>query len=187
MKARIVDFLLTLDGKQRLTIELDADFRSEFDELHDVDVDVTIKKHREKRSLDANAYCWVLVDKIAVKTGRSKSEIYRNAIREIGGVSDVVCIQNKAVKTMKEIWTRNGIGWQVEELESKIPGCTNLILYKGSSVFETRQMSALIDSLIQDAQAIGIETRPQEEIESLLKEYDNAKQSNSTRQTDKRP
>ena len=170
--ARLLDLSIGLNGRQRLTIELDSDFRSEFDELHDVEVDVKVTKHRVKRSLDANAYAWVLVDKIAQKRRMSKAEVYRNAIREIGGVSEVVCIQNRAVKTMKDVWTRNGIGWQVEEMESKIEGCTNLILYKGSSVYDSRQMSALIDSLVQDAKSIGIETRPQWEIDSLLKEYD---------------
>lgn len=170
--ARLLDLSMGLNGRQRLTIELDSDFRSEFDELHDTEVDVKVTKHRVKRSLDANAYAWVLVDKIAQKRRMSKAEVYRNAIREIGGVSEIVCIQNRAVKTMKDVWTRNGIGWQVEEMESKIDGCTNLILYKGSSVYDSRQMSALIDSLVQDAKSIGIETRPQWEIDSLLKEYD---------------
>ena len=169
--ARLLDLTFGINGKQRLTIELDKDYRYEFDELKDTDVDVTIKKHREKRSLDANAYCWVLVDKIAEKRRMSKTEVYRNAIREIGGVSDIICIQNKAAQTMKDLWTRNGIGWQVEELESKLPGCTNLVLYKGSSVFNTKQMSALIDSLVQDAKALGLETRPDWEIQQLLEEY----------------
>lgn len=155
-----------------MTVELDSDFRHTFDELHQTDVDITVKKHRNKRSLDANAYAWVLIDKIAAKRDMSKAEVYRNAIRGIGGVSEVVCIQNRAVKTMKDVWTRNGIGWQVDEMPSKIAGCTNLVLYKGSSVYDTKQMSALIDSLVQDAQSIGIETRSQEEIDSLLKEYE---------------
>lgn len=170
--ARLLDLSIGLNGRQRLTIELDSDFRSEFDDLHDVEVDVKVTKHRVKRSLDANAYCWKLVDMIAQKRHMSKAEVYRNAIRDIGGVSEILCIQNRAVKTMKDVWTRNGIGWQVEEMESKIEGCTNLILYKGSSVYDSRQMSALIDSLVQDARSIGIETRPQWEIDSLLKEYD---------------
>lgn len=155
-----------------MTVELDSDFRHTFDELHQTDVDITVKKHRNKRSLDANAYAWVLIDKIAAKRDMSKAEVYRNAIRDIGGLSEVVCIQNRAVKTMKDVWTRDGIGWQVDEMPSKIAGCTNLVLYKGSSVYDTKQMSALIDSLVQDAQSIGIETRSQEEIDSLLKEYE---------------
>ena len=171
MQGRLIDLVFGINGKQRLTLELDADYRAEFDELHEKDVDITIKKHRNRRSLDSNAYAWVLIDQIATKRRMSKLEVYRNAIRDIGGVSEVVCIQNGAVRTMKDIWTRNGLGWQVEEMESKIPGCTNLVLYKGSSVYDTKQMSALIDSLVQDAKSIGIETRSPAEIESLLKEY----------------
>ena len=173
--AKLLDLSIGFNGKQRLTVELDSDFRAEFDELKDVEVDVSVKKHRNKRSLDANAYAWTLIDKIAARRGMSKAEVYRNAIRDIGGVSDIVCIPNKAVQTLKDIWTRNGIGWQVEELESKLPGCTNLVLYKGSSVYDSKQMNCLIDSLVQDAQSIGIETRPQAEIESLLKEYEHVK------------
>ena len=174
IRGRLLDLTFGRDGKQRLLIEVDADFRAEFDELHGTDVDVSIKKHRDKRSLDANAYAWVLIDKIAAKQNLSKAAVYRSAIRYIGGVSEIVCCTNSAVKTLKDIWKQNGLGWQVEEFESKIPGCTNLILYKGSSVYDTKQMSQLIDVLVQDCKAIGIETRPQEEIESLLKEFDNA-------------
>ena len=170
--ARLLDLTIGMNGRQRLTVELDSDFRQTFDELHQTDVDITVKKHRNKRSLDANAYCWKIIDQIAAKRGMSKAEVYRNAIKDIGGVSDVICIQDKAKQTMIDIWTRNGIGWQVDEMPSKIAGCTNLVLYKGSSVYDTKQMSALIDSLVQDAQSIGIETRSQEEIDSLLKEYE---------------
>ena len=173
--AKLLDLSIGFNGKQRLTVELDEDFRAEFTDLKDVEVDVSVKKHRNKRSLDANAYAWTLIDKIAARRGMSKAEVYRNAIRDIGGVSDIVCIQNHAKETLKDIWTRNGIGWQVEEMDSKLPGCTNLVLYKGSSVYDSKQMSCLIDSLVQDAQAIGIETRPQAEIESLLKEYEHVK------------
>lgn len=175
MKGRLVELGFSMDGKQRLTLELDADFRSEYEELKDGDIEITVKKYRKKRSLDANAYCWVLVDKIAQKRGMDKTEVYRHAIKEIGGVSEVICIKNKAVLAMKQLWKRNGIGWQVDEIESKIPGCTTLILYKGSSEYDTKQMSALIDSLVQDAQSLGIETKSQAEIDSLIEQYERGK------------
>ena len=172
MKGRLADLSFSLDGKQRLTIELDADFRTEYDELKDTDIEVTVKKYRQKRSLDANAYAWVLMDKIAAKRGISKTEVYRHAIKEIGGVSEVVCVQNKAVDMMRRIWSGKGIGWQVDVLDSKIQGCKTLVLYYGSSEYDTKQMSALIDSLVQDAQAIGIETKAPEELQSLLEQYE---------------
>lgn len=175
MKGRLVELGFSMEGKQRLTLELDADFRSEYEELKDGDIDISVKKYRKKRSLDANAYCWVLVDKIAQKRGMDKTEVYRHAIKEIGGVSEAVCIQNRAVMAMKQLWKKNGLGWQVDELPSKIPGCTTLILYKGSSEYDTKQMSTLIDSLVQDAQSIGIETKSQEEINSLIEQYERGK------------
>lgn len=47
-----------------------------------------------------------------------------------------------------------------------------MVLFYGSSVYDTAQMSALIESLVQEARQLGIETRPQEEIDSLLREYE---------------
>lgn len=174
MIGRIVDFSLSLTGKQRLTLELDEDFRNRFDDLKEKDLNIELKQFHKKRSLEANRYAWTLIDKIAAKTRVAKTEVYRNAIREIGGVSDIVSIQTRAVAGMKKMWQNLGTGWQAEELDSEIPGWTNLILYKGSSTFNSEQMSRLIDSLVQDAKQLGIETRPQEEIDSLLREVRNA-------------
>lgn len=171
-KGKLIDLALSMNGKQRLMIELDADFRQSYDELKDVPVDITIQKHREKRSLDANAYAWVLIDKIAEKMRITKTEVYRRAIREIGGVTDTICIEDRAAKRFKDNWELNGIGWQVEKMASKIPDCVVLICYYGSSSYDTYQMSALIDSLVQEAKSLGIETRSPEEISSLLKEYE---------------
>lgn len=171
MKAKLVDLTISLDGKQRLTVELDGDFRDTFDELHDNDVDVTVKKYYKRRSLEANAYAWVLIGKIAEKKHLKKTEVYRNAIRDIGGVSELVTIKKAGFRRLQEQWMKNGIGWQVDDIGSKIPGWTNVILYYGSSSYDTNQMSQLIDSLVQDAQSLGIETKPPEYIESLLREY----------------
>lgn len=169
MKCRIIDLAILVGGKQRLTLELEGDFRSQFDELHDQDCDVAVKKFRYKRSLDANSYAWLLIDKIARAKRLPKKEVYRNAIKEIGGVSDTISIRRQALKRLQAEWSSRGTGWQVEEIGSPIPGWTTVILYYGSSAYDSRQMSDLIDSLVQDAKALGIETKSPEEISSLLK------------------
>ena len=130
-----------------------------------------IKHIRPKRSLDANAYCFVLLDKLAAVLQTSKEELYKRYVKEIGGVSEVVCVPSKAANRLAAIWEDKGLGWQTETFPSKVKGCTNMILYYGSSVYDTKQMSRLIDSIIQDCQSIGIETRPKEEIDALLKEW----------------
>ena len=133
--------------------------------------DYELKKTAGKRSLTANAYAWVLIDKIAEALRRDKTQVYRDAIRDIGGVSSTVCVQEKAVEKMKKMWESGGLGWQTDVIDSKLPGCKNMILYYGSSAYDTKQMSRFLDHLVQDARSIGIETRPQEEIDSLLKEW----------------
>lgn len=166
MKGRLLDLSFTLNGKQRLVIELDDDFRKDFAGLKEHDVSIEVKRWRKKRSLDANAYAWVLIDKIAQATGVPKTEVYRQAIREIGGVSDIVAVPDNAVDKFREGWSKQGIGWQTEILDSK-PGYKRIVVYYGSSTYDTQQMAALIDSLVQEAQALGIETLPPHEIARL--------------------
>lgn len=132
--------------------------------------DLVVKEHREKRSLDANAYCWVLIDRLAQATGAGKTEIYRRAIREIGGVSDVVCVTPKAADKLEKVWRGNGLGWFSQRMDSKkIPGCVVVTLYYGSSTYDTAQMSRLIDYIVADCKAMGIETLPPDKL-ALLKE-----------------
>lgn len=171
MLGKLKDLSMNIDGTQDLRITFDADLSEMFSDLQDCEVDVEIKKHYKRRSLDANAMCWYIIDKIAEKTKERKSNIYRQAIREIGGVSDIVCVKEEAVGTLTRGWTDHGIGWQVDVEESKLPGCKNVTLYYGSSMFNTKQMADLIDSVMQEAEQQGIPTPGQEKREELIAQW----------------
>lgn len=119
---------------------------------------VTVKEHRKGRSLDANAYFWVLAGKLAERLELPKSDIYRKYIREIGGNSETVCVMEKAAEKLKSGWEHNGLGWIAEEFPSKLDGCVNVTLYYGSSTYDTAQMSRLIDLCVTDCKDHGIET-----------------------------
>ena len=164
MKGRLIDLSFGMNRKQRITVEVDSDFREGFNRLRESDVAIEIKKYREKRSRDANAYAWVLIDKIAAEMSVDKIDVYRSAIKDFGGVSQVVCVMDDAVEKLRQGWQIHGIGWQTDIMESKLPGCTNVILYYGSSTYDTKQMSLLIDHLVQDAKALGIETDTPEQL-----------------------
>lgn len=125
----------------------------------------------KKRSLDANAYAWVLIDKLAQATGYSKTEIYRNAVREIGGNTETLCMRTEAVERFREVWEANGLGWPTETMPSKLTGCTTVIAWYGSSVYDSWQMSALIDHLVQDCRALDIETLPPYKLEAMLEAW----------------
>ena len=174
MIGKLKDIIFTRGGEQIVSFTTRSDFTEAFDELKDFEVDITIKKLRKKRSLDANAYSWVLIDKIAETLSLTREEVYREAIRNIGGVSEIVCVREEAFDRLKAIWGAKGIGWQVDQMPSKLPGCVIAILYQGSSSYDTKQMSALIDQLIQDAQALGIPTATPDEIENLKSLWANA-------------
>lgn len=127
-----------------------------------------IERKRKKRSLDANAYFFTLADKLAERLNIPKTDIYRNYIKEIGGVSETVCVKNEAVEKLCEGWRHNGLGWQTDTVPSKLSGCTNVILYYGSSTYNTEQMSRLINLVVEDCKVQGIETRTPDEIANML-------------------
>ena len=167
MIGKLTNLRRLFGGEWEVTFSTKEDFSTAYDDLKDTAVNIEIKKAANRRSKDANALCWVLIDKLAEKTKITRAEIYRAAIREIGGVSETVCVQDKAVKRLRSGWEKNGLGWQTDEMPSKIPGCTNVILYYGSSTYDTVQMSRLLDLIIQECEQQGIPTL-RDEAEELL-------------------
>ena len=136
----------------------------------DRDYDLTIKEHREKRSLDANAYAWVLMGKLAAAMHIKPVEVYRQQIVVVGDNFTPMCVREKDVNRFVSSWERNGLGWIVQDLGvSQVPGCRNLAAYHGSSTYDTQQMSQLIDNIVQDCKALGIETLTPDKL-ALLKE-----------------
>jgi hypothetical protein len=129
---------------------------------------IKVGKYRERRSADANAYAWVLIGKLAEKLNIPRDEIYRDAIKQVGGNYEIVCVRKEAVDKLCEGWRKNGIGWQTDTMPSKIEGCTNVVLYYGSSTYDTAQMSRLINIVVDACREQGIETRTPDEIANLL-------------------
>lgn len=157
-------------GKPTISFEVNErnDFKLMVDELRDREkLTIEVKPYRARRSLDANAYCWVLIDRLAEKLCESKEVIYRQYITHIGGNSEIVCVKNHAVERLCSGWRRNGLGWQTETFDSKISGCTNVVLYYGSSVYDSAQMARLLDLIIQDCKELGIPTETPDEIAKL--------------------
>lgn len=167
MKGKLVSLDLS-ERKQRLLLELDGDFRQQFDELKDDEVTIEIKKCRKKRSLGANGLLWVYIDKIAEKTHIDKNTVYREHIRGMGGVSEMVCVKSEAVPKLCEYWSQLGLGWITDTIPNRQEGYTNVILYHGSSTFDTATMSRLLENVMQDAEELGIEVISPSEMALLL-------------------
>lgn len=126
-----------------------------------------LKEFRQKRSLDANAYLWVLLDKIAQVIRSTKEEVYLDYIKQYGVYRDFELSDDEA-KTFRVAWSMLGTGWPTELVdyaEDKVI----IRAYYGSSQYSTRQMSRLIDMVVEDAKELGIETMTPQEL-SRLKE-----------------
>ena len=85
----------------------------------DKDKQYEVKEHERKRSLDSNAYAWVLLGELQDKLHIKKEDIYRDLIKNIGSY-EIVPIKNEAVERFRESWSKNGIGWVTETMESKL-------------------------------------------------------------------
>ncbi len=172
MIGHLKDLAFTRNGEQILSVTLKTDISEMFDELKDYDVDIVIKRHRERRSLDANAYCWVLCGKIAEKLAdddvkNNKDAVYREAIREIGVYKEFPNMSLEDAKTLRTAWSMLGTGWITEQVDYTQNGNVIVRCYYGSSTYNTKQMSRLIDNLIQDCEALGIPTETPEQIEKM--------------------
>lgn len=129
-----------------------------------------VKEVKQKRSLDSNAYAWVLLGKLQDKLHIPKEDIYRDLIKNIGSY-EVIPIKNEAVEKFRQAWSKNGIGWITETMKSKLEGYTNVLAYYGSSSYSSSEMTKFIELIIQECKQLDIETKTQAEINSLLESW----------------
>ena len=122
---------------------------------------------RKKRSLDANAYFWVLVGKIADKLRASKDEIYFEMLKKYGQSITV---------TVRAGLDLSRAGFKYYELfKDGISAGKPFEAYRvfiGSSQYDTREMSVLIDGVVQEAKELGIETLTPLELSEILGRYE---------------
>lgn len=166
MRGRLIDLSRGMNGKQRITFEIDTDFRDRADRLKEKELDIDVKQHREKRSKSANAYFHVLVNKIAAETGESDDAAKARLVVEYGVVDKdekgvmAGCIVRHDVDVTKYCP-------YVRYVESKIVDGVAFncyLFYKHTHEMDTKEMARLIDGAISEAQELGIETESPDEI-----------------------
>lgn len=137
----------------------------QLDEIAKVDkLSITAKKHREKRSLDANAYAWVLMQKIAEAVDSDKWSVYLRCLQDYSREFTHVIVKENAVERMKELYRTC-----VDLGEVTVNGQTGhqLQVFFGSSTFDTKAMSVFIDGIVRECKELGIETLPPNELKRM--------------------
>ena len=157
-------------GRQELVLPLVS--RVEIAELKSAveqgkQLDVEVKPYRKRRSLNANAYMWALLQKLAEALLTSKDEIYIEMLGRYGVFTHII-VQPEAVERIKQEWRL------VRELGKGKIGNTEgvqLQCYYGSSGYTTKEMSVLLEGVISECKEAGIETLPDEEIQRMNAEW----------------
>ena len=167
--------------KQSISVEVNEDARDAFQELKDCEkLDIQIKKHREKRSLDANAYYWVLVSKLGKVLDMANPEVHNIALIRYG---QPWIIDGKSVFTTipdtedAENQVRYAVNYHLQPTSQVREGNDNVMyrtyrLLRGSHTYNTEEMARLIGGMITMCKEAGISDReiatPEEK--RLLKE-----------------
>lgn len=175
MQGTLKDLSLSLSGRQRLTIEIDGDFQEDFQALKDSICDIEIKKHREKRSRNANAYFHVLVNKIASKLHEGNEERKKKLVVDYGALArdddgQIIGVMLPAKVNADHIYKYNK-AFDEKVMNGKRYIC--YLLYKETHTMDTKEMARLIDGTVSDAKELGIETLPPAELERMKQEWRN--------------
>lgn len=130
------------------------------------ELDLKIKKYSPKRSLDANAYAWAIMEKVAKVVKSSKEEVYEEMLWRYGTLERDAEGRNITGNFPHGVKIANLPGhWHVID---DIGDTIYCILVKGSSEYTRAEMSQFIDGLVSDAKELGIETMPPQELERMM-------------------
>ncbi len=165
MLGQIKDIGLTLTGEIALTISLPRQHIEELTKIKDEQIDVTIKKYRERRSLSSNGYLWTLIGKIAeaITPPLNKDEVYIEMLKRYGQGGIVSVQKDKADDVLR------AFDYYVPKGEGRVNGkeFIHMMVYVGSSKYDSKEMYLLIQGVASEAQELGIETLTPSELMQL--------------------
>lgn len=134
-----------------------------------------VRLYKAPRTKSQNSYYWTLLSKVADAHKMSKTELHNRMLRDFGQVLQVddtvalTCLPDtdKAERKALQMETLHlKPTSQVREDKNGIMRRTYVIL-RGSSDYNTAEMSALVDGIVQEAKQLGIETMTPAELEAI--------------------
>lgn len=157
-----------ISRKWEVTFEINEDITASIDKIRDKLLNLTAKIHREKRSLDANAYAWVLMQKIAEAIHTDKWAVYLMMLERYSPVFTHIIVRPEAVERVKGEWRTVKVLGPIQ-----VNGSSGIQLqcYFGSSTFDSKEMASFIDGIVSECKEMGIETLPPDEIERMRREW----------------
>ena len=183
-KALRIDWQPDKEGNTWLHLLVEDGFAARKYATDNADKPLRVKLSRwtEKRSLSANSYAWLLLGKLSEKLGIPPEEIYWRLIPDVGGNYTAVRVPLSGLDMLRRTWGNNGLGWRVTVLGASGPGMVDVLMYYGSSVYDTAQMARLIDLIIAECKEQGIEYLPPDKLAAMLEDWDERTHKSSDNQ-----
>lgn len=138
-------------------------------------LDVTAKAHRNRRSRNANSLLWECLGRIGKSLNTDKWEVYLHMLKRYGEYT-YVCVKPKAVEMLKRQWR------ECEELGPiDINGqvAVQMLCYYGSSTYDTKQFSVLLDGVISEMKEMGIDAPTDEQMKQALEVWERERKKQS--------
>lgn len=172
MKSIITGLRVSFDekGYQELTLTLKS--HCDIVELKDVltagkELSIEIKQYRQKRSLDANSYAWVLISQLADILRADKDEVYIEMLKKYGQrEKQLLSVVGDAIDMIFRATNNHCIEIGESVLNGKI--FKHLAILKGSSGYDSREFSIFLDGIISECEELGIKCITESEKTLLL-------------------
>lgn len=130
---------------------------------------------REKRSREANSYYWSLLAKLAGVLGRTNTSVHNEMLAKYGEPMPVACGDGVYVSLPDnedvEKWAEENETVHMRPTSQVIQGRRTYRLMLGSSYYDTAEFARLLDGLVEECKAVGIETITPDEKERMLAAY----------------
>lgn len=174
-RGRLVDIVRDfLTGLFRITLEV-AEIPSGIDAIREKDLRISLTRWRQKRTLTANAYYWVLVGKIAEHVKASTDEVHNILLRRYGkleiidGATVTVMIPDTDEAEEK---TLRSVDYHIKPTSKTLTGNDGIRyrvyrMLRGSSDYDSKEFAALVDGAVAEAKHMGIETLPEEQLQQM--------------------
>lgn len=139
------------------------DALSSLEKYKDKEVYIEIKKPSKKRSLDSNAYFWVLCEKLAEEWGTDKEAVYIELLLRFGKFTHII-VKPEAVDRIRREWRASEVYGNV--LVDGQEGVQMRCCY-GSHAYDQAEMNKLILGTVRICEENNIVTMTPEEIAAM--------------------
>lgn len=180
MRGRLKDLTFSRDGEHILSFATREDCRQLWDNLHETEVVVTVKKYRKLKSRNANNYAWALMEAIAAATGQDKDAVYEEMLRRYGTgetYADEDGNECKVLFALQEGIPPRLLARHYAKYDESFIDGKRFIHYraiKGMSEYNTEEMNVFTDGIVSDCKELGIETATPEQ-QALYKKEEGRK------------